>query len=50
MYIANLFKGEIMEDNKILNYISDVLEKMPTSWLSLTTHRLDLYDENLAKT
>jgi cystathionine beta-lyase/cystathionine gamma-synthase len=39
-----------MEDNKILNYIKDVLEKMPTGWLSLTTHRLDIYDEKLAKT
>jgi len=38
-----------MEDNKILNYIKDVLENMPTSWLSLTTHRLDIYDEKLAK-
>ncbi len=39
-----------MEDNKMLNYIKDVLENMPTSWLSLTTHRLDIYDEKLAKT
>jgi len=38
-----------MEDNKMLNYIKDVLENMPTGWLSLTTHRLDIYDENLAK-
>ena len=39
-----------MEENKILNYIKDVLENIPTSWLSLTTHRLDIYDEKLAKT
>ncbi|MFT5821861.1 MAG: hypothetical protein ACI8ZM_003117, partial [Crocinitomix sp.] len=39
-----------MEDNKMLNYIKAVLENMPTSWLSLTTHRLDIYDEKLAKT
>ncbi|WP_456440991.1 cystathionine beta-synthase [Psychroserpens sp.] len=38
-----------MEDNKTLNYIKDVLENMPTGWLSLTTHRLDIYDEKLAK-
>jgi cystathionine beta-lyase/cystathionine gamma-synthase len=38
-----------MEDNKILNYIKDVLKNMPTDWLSLTTHRLDIYDEKLAK-
>ena len=39
-----------MEVNKILNYINDVLENMPADWLSLTTHRLDIYDEKLAKT
>ena len=39
-----------MEDNKRLNYIKDVLENMPTDWLNLTTHRLDIYDEKLAKT
>ncbi len=38
-----------MEDNKMLNYIKDVLENMPTDWLNLTTHRLDIYDEKLAK-
>jgi cystathionine beta-lyase/cystathionine gamma-synthase len=50
MYITGLFKGKIMEDNKIINYIKDVLENMPTGWLNLTTHRLDIYDEKLAKT
>ncbi len=39
-----------MEDIKILDYIKNVLENMPTSWLNLTTHRLDIYDEKLAKT
>lgn len=39
-----------MKKNKLLNYIKDVLENMPTDWLNLTTHRLDIYDENLAKT
>jgi cystathionine beta-lyase/cystathionine gamma-synthase len=43
-------KGENMEDNKMLNYITHVLENMPAGWLSLTTHRLDIYDEKLAKT
>jgi len=38
-----------MEDNKMLDYIKDVLENMPAGWLSLTTHRLDIYDEKLAK-
>ena len=39
-----------MQDNKTLKYIHDVLENMPTDWLNLTTHRLDLFDEKLAKT
>jgi len=39
-----------MTDNKMLNYIKEVLENMPTDWLKLTTHRLDIYDEELAKT
>ncbi len=40
----------IMQDNTVRNYISDVLENMPSDWLNLTTHRLDIYDEKLAKT
>jgi cystathionine beta-lyase/cystathionine gamma-synthase len=39
-----------MEENKTLNYIKQVVENMPTGWLNLTTHRLDIYDEKLAKT
>ena len=39
-----------MEAVKMQNYITDVLENMPTSWLNLTTHRLDIYEEQLAKT
>lgn len=34
----------------MVNYIKDVLGNMPSSWLNLTTHRLDIYDEELAKT
>ncbi len=50
MYLANLYKSEIMKENKMLNYIKNVLENMPAGWLNLTTHRLDIYDEKLAKT
>ncbi|HEY9184512.1 MAG TPA: PLP-dependent transferase [Salegentibacter sp.] len=39
-----------MTETKVLNYIEDVLENMPTDWLKLTTHRLDIYNEDLAKT
>lgn len=34
----------------MLSYIEDVLENMPADWLRLTTHRLDIYKEQLAKT
>ena len=39
-----------MENSKLQNYIKDVIGNMPTDWLNLTTHRLDIYDEKLAKT
>ncbi|MFN0730156.1 PLP-dependent aminotransferase family protein [Polaribacter gochangensis] len=39
-----------MEDTTRSNYIKDVLENMPTDWLNLTTHQLDIYDEKQAKT
>jgi len=39
-----------MEASKMKNYIKEVIQNMPTDWLSLTTHRLDIYDERLAKT
>ncbi len=39
-----------MEDTKMLRYLEDVLTNMPSDWLNLTTHRLDIYDEQLAKT
>ncbi|MFK7952832.1 MAG: cystathionine beta-synthase [Ekhidna sp.] len=38
-----------MGDNKTQGYISDVLKNMPSQWLNLTTHRLDIYDESRAK-
>lgn len=34
----------------MLNYIKALIENMPEGWLNLTTHRLDIYDEGLAKT
>ncbi len=39
-----------MEATKMLSYTKEVLKNMPTSWLNLTTHRLDIYEEKLAKT
>lgn len=32
------------------DYLKNVLENMPSSWPNLTTHRLDIYNEKLAKT
>jgi cystathionine beta-lyase/cystathionine gamma-synthase len=39
-----------MNNENVLNYINDVLQNMPSDWLTLTTHRLDIYNEKLAKT
>ena len=39
-----------MVNNAILGYIKEVVKNMPTDWQDLTTHRLDIYDEKLAKT
>ncbi len=38
-----------MDASNLQIYIKDVLEKMPADWLNLTTHRLDIYDEEHAK-
>mgnify|MGYP000542500734 CR=1 FL=1 len=32
------------------DFIKNVLENLPSKWLNLTTHRLDIYNEALAKT
>ena len=39
-----------MNNPNILNFLQTVLENMPIDWLNLTTHRLDIYNEKLAKT
>ena len=38
-----------MEHEIIHAYLKDVIKNMPDDWLNLTTHRLDIYDESLAK-
>jgi cystathionine beta-lyase/cystathionine gamma-synthase len=45
-----ILKGKFMKIDKTLNYIKAVLENMPSDWVGLTTHRLDIYNEKLAKT
>ena len=39
-----------MDKNKMQDYIKNVLKNMPNGWLTTTTHRLDIYNESLAKT
>ncbi len=39
-----------MQEGKMTGFVKGVLENMPTAWLNLTTHRLDIYDEKQAKT
>ena len=39
-----------MQENNVTGFINEVLENMPKDWLTLTTHRLDIYNEELAKT
>ncbi len=43
-------KVKIMEVIRMRKYITNILENVPSDWLHLTTHRLDIYDEELAKT
>jgi len=39
-----------MQNHKIGTSFKKVLENIPSDWLNLTTHRLDIYEEKLAKT
>lgn len=43
-------KAKNMQEQNILHFTKQVLENMPTDWLNLTTHRLDIYNESEAKT
>jgi cystathionine beta-lyase/cystathionine gamma-synthase len=38
-----------MEDNRVRAFIQQVVKNRPDDWLHLTTHRLDIYEEKLAK-
>lgn len=39
-----------MNGNSVIDFIGKVLENMPSGWLNITTHRLDIYNEERAKT
>jgi len=41
--------GNVLVADKMREYLKSVLENMPADWLNLTTHRLDIYNEKLAK-
>ena len=38
-----------MSRESTINFIKNVLNNMPADWLNLTTHRLDIYKEEVAK-
>lgn len=38
-----------MDNIRIIDYVKEVLQNLPSDWLNLTTHRLDIYNEKLAK-
>lgn len=39
-----------MNQAQIQQHLQNILTKLPADWLKLTTHRLDVYEEKLAKT
>ena len=39
-----------MQENQVLKFVEGVIENLPQDWINLTTHRLDIYNEELAKT
>ncbi|MEN8777296.1 MAG: cystathionine beta-synthase, partial [Polaribacter sp.] len=38
-----------MTHQKLNKFIAQVVDNMPNDWVNLTTHRLDIYNESLAK-
>ena len=39
-----------MQEHKTIKYIENIIANVPEDWVRLTTHRLDIYNEELAKT
>lgn len=39
-----------MKDQKLHDFVEGIVLNMPNDWIKLTTHRLDIYNESLAKT
>ena len=42
--------AQAMEQGSEIQKLGTVLKNIPADWLNLTTHRLDIYNESLAKT
>ena len=42
--------AQAMEEESEIQKLGTVLKNIPADWLNLTTHRLDIYNESLAKT
>lgn len=40
----------ITQNNQVIKFTKSLISNIPSDWLKLTTHRLDIYNENLAKT
>lgn len=38
-----------MQNKKLTEYLKSLLQNIPSDWMGLTTHRLDIYDESQAK-
>lgn len=45
-----MLKVETMKASKTQAFIKAVMKNIPMDWMALTTHRLDIYNEELAKT
>jgi len=39
-----------MSEKNLLPFVKSVIDQMPADWINLTTHRLDIYKEEVAKT
>ena len=54
IFISRILQPQIKKKNmqkaQMLDFLKNVINNMPSDWLNLTTHRLDIYDEQLAKT
>ena len=49
VYLPPGFSLRVMENNKLITFIKEVVKNSPEDWLNLTTHRLDIYEEERAK-